>query len=579
MCVPLFCLRFLTPQIHNFSNYILSNSERYLLSLGLNFRPTSRVVSVNDLNHQIDDFVRSVRIKHFFRDNVRVNTSQYRKLFVKSEWIPPRCPPWIEFPLSAIRSELCSLHNRHIHHTSNLSRSEFITLSRLSSTAGIRILAADKNLGPTIVTDSWYHREVSRLLSDDKFYKKVDAVPFTSMKSKLISILERYGNSIGDKLKSYILQYADLHVPAHFKLLPKVHKSPLVGRPIVASTKYLTTPASRFIDCALSPFLPTLPSYLKDSSDFIRQLDGLQIVPGSYLVTADVSSLYTNIPTTDCIVAIDLMCRSKDFPLTALITELSRFVLTNNYFEAEGVIYHQQWGLAMGTPMAVAAAVIYMASLEGPLLSTNNLLFYRRFIDDIFFIWTGTLSDLYSFLYNLNNLAPTIKLTWNISHKEVAFLDTVVYTDPLHPTRLLTRPFQKPLNRYLYIPFTSYHPTHSKKSFIKAELIRYVRLSSKLSDFLSIRKKFFTRLQNRGYPKWFLLDIFSEVHYDSRPKYLSEKSVGSKDHSRRVFFKTFRNPLFNSVHLKQLFSFHLGSVFDVTICYKATSNLAKFVGH
>ena len=111
----------------------------------------------------------------------------------------------------------------------------------------------------------------------------------------------------------------------------------------------------------------------------------------------------------------------------------------------------------MGTPTSVAAAVIYMASLEGPLLSTNNPFFYRRFIDNIFFIWTGTLSDLYSFLDNLNNLPPTIKLTRDISRKKVIFLDTVVYTDPLHPTRLLTRPFQKPLNRdiCIYIPFTS----------------------------------------------------------------------------------------------------------------------------
>ena len=66
MRVPLFCLRFLTPQIHNFSNYNLSCSERYLLSLGLNFRPTSKVLSIDVLNHQFDDFVRSVRIKHFF---------------------------------------------------------------------------------------------------------------------------------------------------------------------------------------------------------------------------------------------------------------------------------------------------------------------------------------------------------------------------------------------------------------------------------------------------------------------------------------------------------------------------------
>ena len=106
--VPMFCLRFLTPQIHNFSNYTLNCSEHYLLSLGLNFRPTPHLMSVNVLKHQLDDFVRSVRIKHFFRDYNFANTSQYRKLFVKSEWIPPRGPPWIENPISAIRTEQIS---------------------------------------------------------------------------------------------------------------------------------------------------------------------------------------------------------------------------------------------------------------------------------------------------------------------------------------------------------------------------------------------------------------------------------------------------------------------------------------
>ena len=156
-------------------------------------------MSVNVLKHQLD-FVWSVRIKHLFRDNSFANTSQYRKMFVKSEWIPPRCPPWIKFPLLAIRAELYSLHNRHNHYSFNLSCSELLTLCRLRSLTGIRILAADKNLGPTIITNYCYHKEVSRLLSAST-YRKVEAVPFTFMKNKLISILERYGNSIGDKLK------------------------------------------------------------------------------------------------------------------------------------------------------------------------------------------------------------------------------------------------------------------------------------------------------------------------------------------------------------------------------------------
>ena len=144
-----------------------------------------------------------------------------------------------------------------------------------------------------------------------------------------------------------------------------------------------------------------------------------------------------------------------------------------------------------------------------------------------------------------------------------------------NPTKLSMKSYQKPLNRYVYIPFNSYHPSHAKQSFIKAELIRYVRLSSELSHFLEIRKKFFNRLQNRGYPCRFLSEIFSEVHYDSHRKYLSR----SKDKTRDVDqIKTFTNPLFQDVNLKNLFLYHLGNDFDVTICYKATPSLAKLVG-
>ena len=578
MSVPLFSLRFLSPIVHNYSNHTLTTSERYLLSLGLKFRPTPRILPVNVLNQQLDDFVRSVRIKYFFRDSVSVHTHQFHKLFVKSDWVPPHCPPWIEIPLIAIRHDLCSLFHCRKHIFSNLSHSEFLSLHNLKSLSDVKILPADKNLGPTLVTKFWHTKEVSRLLSDDKFYEKVSEVPFTTMKAKLLTILNRYGTSIGEKLTGYVLQFSNNHIPAHFKILPKVHKSPLVGRPIVASTNYLTTPASRLVDCILAPYLHSLPSYLKDSTDFIRAVSKLSVTPGSYLITADVNSLYTNISITDCIVAIDLFCRSVGCDYTALVTELSRFILTHNYFEADGVLYHQKWGLAMGTPFAVSAAVIYMAQLEDPLLSTRNLLFYRRFIDDIFFIWSGDLPELHSFLNRLNNLAPTIKLTWNISQREVIFLDMVVRVDQDNQL-LSTVPFQKPLNRYLYIPFNSFHPSHSKRSFIKAELIRYVRLSSKQSDFLKIRNKFFNRLRNRGYPRQFLSEIFSEVLYSSRQRYLSRSKDQIKDMNYRVFFKTCKNPLFQDIHLKNLFSHHLGNDFDVTICYKSTPNLARFVVH
>ena len=147
---------------------------------------------------------------------------------------------------------------------------------------------------------------------------------------------------------------------------------------------------------------------------------------------------------------------------------------------------------------------------------------------------------------------------------------------------LTTRPYQKPLNRYLYILFTSYHPSHSKKSFIKAELLRYIRLSSKKSGFLQIKEKFFVRLQNRGYPTWFLKPIFEEVEYSSRDILLRPHTKST--HVSRVFFKTYRNPLFDGVNLKDMILSNIGNEHCVTICFKRTPALSKsvcrnFLGH
>ena len=84
-----------------------------------------------------------------------------------------------------------------------------------------------------MVTKLWYDMELSRLLSDEHYYEKVDNLPFSKMKLKLVTILKRYGGTIGEKVMSYILHLTENNTPAHFKIYPKVHKNPLVGRPIV----------------------------------------------------------------------------------------------------------------------------------------------------------------------------------------------------------------------------------------------------------------------------------------------------------------------------------------------------------
>ena len=80
--------------------------------------------------------------------------------------------------------------------------------------------------------------------------------------------------------------------------------------------------------------------------------------------------------------------------------------------------------------------------------------------------------------------------------------------------------FQKPENKYMYIPFKSAHPRHTIKNYILGELKRYVRINTEEFNFLKIRNKFFLRLRNRGFEKKKLSRWFSEVRYSLRAKYL-----------------------------------------------------------
>ena len=102
------------------------------------------------------------------------------------------------------------------------------------------------------------------------------------------------------------------------------------------------------------------------------------------------------------------------------------------------------------------------------------------------------------------------------------FPDLFLYKDVNFST-LHFSTYQKPLNKYLYIPFQSFHPASNKRAFIRGELIRYTRNSSTFQAFNETREKFWKRLRLRGYPAGFLLPLFREVRYSNRTRWLSRK--------------------------------------------------------
>ena len=180
----------------------------------------------------------------------------------------------------------------------------------------------------------------------------------------------------------------------------------------------------------------------------------------------------------------------------------------------------------MGTPFAVTAANAFMLRHEKNIVNqySQYLQLYKRFIDDIIVVWTGPRDLLLEFINTLNTKDDRIKITFDISDSSIPFLDLLLFKDREKNTIQFCT-FQKPLNKYLYIPFESFHPASNKRAFIKGELMRYARNSSNFTTFANTREPFWKRLRLRGDPYHFLLPLFRKVKCSNRIKWLKTANV------------------------------------------------------
>ena len=92
-------------------------------------------------------------------------------------------------------------------------------------------------------------------------------------------------------------------------------------------------------------------------------------------------------------------------------------------------VYRSIQGTAMGTKMAPAYANLLMGKLETKLkeLGKPHILIWKRFIDDIFVVWTGSKPDFEVYMNQLNQAHTTIKFTHEISETELTFLDITLH--------------------------------------------------------------------------------------------------------------------------------------------------------
>ena len=60
-------------------------------------------------------------------------------------------------------------------------------------------------------------------------------------------------------------------------ITPKIHKENNPGRPVINSINCHTSEISRFVDHHLQPLVKEIPSYIKDTNDFVNKINNFKV--------------------------------------------------------------------------------------------------------------------------------------------------------------------------------------------------------------------------------------------------------------------------------------------------------------
>ena len=514
--------------IVNLSSHSLSKSESSILSKGLNFVPTPSSPSDTSLfKESMKSYARSLRLIFFFRNST--NTLGYKHPYKPpSSWIPPKASLEIEEYIKNTNSNppICKLKI-----PLNISHQERKAIRDLKTNKKLIIKKADKGSSIVLQDKTTYLKEGLEHLNDQETYTQLGGDPTEHVAEKIDNFIEEiYSKGYIDEYTKNFLKTPHPCRTHRIYFLKKIHKNPHGIRPIVSCVSGPTAHISAFLDNLIKPLAMQTNSYIKNSSHILQLLSDLHLPPQVLLVTIDVKSLYTCIPqeegTDACIEAIE-KAHITDIPSTVLRT-LFQLVLRCNIMRFNDKIFTQITGTAMGTIMAPNYAILFMDRLETTFLQTQVVkpLVWRRYIDDILCIWTGTREQLTCFLDNLNRFHNHIKFTHEISDTEVTFLDLQIYkgSEFLNSHILSTKTHFKQTNTFQYLHYNSSHPRNTFKGIIKGEAIRFLRANTEEKNFNNHIKDLIRHFSYRGYPKTFILKSLEGITYDKRYLYLKASS-------------------------------------------------------
>ena len=303
------------------------------------------------------------------------------------------------------------------------------------------VLPADKGRAVVVMNSADYSNKNLELLQDTNTYQKITDKrrnPTSSTEKSLNQLLRKIKDQPSPRdpskpqldTKLYYKLHSTDATSATFYGLPKIHKENVPLRPITSLIGSSTYELSKYLARVLSPLLNNKYS-VKNSQTFAQKIREHRLEPQEVMVSFDVVSLFTCIPTPLALEVVDQRLNldhtlpertsvSKDN-----IIKLLQFVLDNNFFTFQNIHYKQVFGCPMGSPVSAILANLVLEHVEEIALSTapHPPKWWFRYVDDSH---VGiTKMHVNEFHNHLNSINTNIQFTVEIEDNgSISFLDT-----------------------------------------------------------------------------------------------------------------------------------------------------------
>jgi hypothetical protein len=289
----------------NLSNVDLTKPQVEALEKGLTFCPTPGLPQIQEIWGDLEEFFRRLRIKRFFDEIESQDNSEEKSFRNKSTWTPAEGQDAaLDVFIKTVKTEVLSL-KLDAPRRKNLTKLQFMGIQELSTNPHIVLKKADKGSCVVVMNTNDYIREGLRQLSNQDNYQTLTSDPTEKFTENVKSVLEQMLNEELISLDTFMYLNVDKPRPGRFYMLPKIHKKGIPGRPICSSNGHPTERISEFVDHHIRKYVLNLPSYIRDTQDFIKKIKSIGELPaGTILATMDVTSLYTNIPNKEGIDAV-----------------------------------------------------------------------------------------------------------------------------------------------------------------------------------------------------------------------------------------------------------------------------------